>query len=265
MADALTAAVAEAERLLAQAGYDQAVPLPMLSAAELWGLCGAEQVLADERELAWWNGTTEAQRQARTDSILGLLRIRHLVLATAPGDEAGQPTGPLARRVPLTPPLALVAAARRQPVVAAIGTLADGSAVGTPRMFGLAAAGRPVAAVVGEYIAPAPEGSASRLGPHHHFSLLSPGKAGHVLAIWAGTDTGGAGKQSTRRRAQQPRTVEVIRWRSGGPVSLDRLAVAGAREPFGVTRQRPGANPEPPVPADLAELARVLTRMLTED
>jgi hypothetical protein len=46
--------VAEAERLFAEAEAKGVTPLPTLSAAELWVLCGTDQVPAVESELRWW-------------------------------------------------------------------------------------------------------------------------------------------------------------------------------------------------------------------
>lgn len=62
MADPRAGDVAEAEQLLARTA-EGAVALPWLTAAELWVLCGTDQVLADEQEARWWNGLGTQRQQ----------------------------------------------------------------------------------------------------------------------------------------------------------------------------------------------------------
>jgi hypothetical protein len=237
-------------------------PLPPLSAAELWVLCGTDQVLADEAELSWWNRKTEAQRRAMATSIPDLLRERKLI-GDANSDQgaAGDPA-----RLPMSPALAMVVAARQRPSVVAVGIRADGSTNGTPRMFGLATDGRPLRAVVGEYIGdPMPRPYGPVLGPQHKFSLLSAARAGHVLAVWAGNSGIRPGVRG-RMRGLGPgktRVIDVFRYSRGQPPSPERVSVTGAGEPLEVSRQCQGTEPESPVPCTRDELARLLTDVLT--
>jgi hypothetical protein len=252
-------AVAAAEQLLAQADRDGVAPLPPLTAAELWVLCGTDQVLADEAELRWWNRKTDEQRRAMATSIPDLLNERNL-LADGNGEASGGPA-----RLPMTAGLAMIVSARQRPSVVAVGTRADGSVNGTPRMFGLAWDGQTMRAVVGEYIGQAmskPYGPV--LGPEHKFSLLSVARTGHVLAVWASTSGTQMGIRGRLSRAQggKTRVIDVFRYQAGQLLSRERVSVAGASEPFGVSRQRTGAAPEPAVGCTRDELAGLLTEGL---
>ena len=59
--------VADAERLLAEADSSGVARLPALTTAELWVLCGVDQVIAAEPEARWWApgraGPGEADRE----------------------------------------------------------------------------------------------------------------------------------------------------------------------------------------------------------
>jgi hypothetical protein len=239
------------------------VPLPPLSAAELWVLCGTDQVLADEAELGWWSRKTEAQRRAMATSIPDLLRERKLI-RDANTDQAAA-ADPAA--LPMSPPLAMIVAARRRPSVVAVGIRADGSTNGTPRMFGLATDGQPLPAVVGEYIGPPmakPYGPV--LGPQHKFSLLSAARAGHVLAVWAANSGIRPGVRG-RLRGLGPgktRVIDVFRHPAGQPLSRERVSVAGVGDPLQVSRHCHGTEPESATPCTRDELARLLTHVLTE-
>jgi hypothetical protein len=253
--------VNEAERLLAQADSDGVAPLPALTAAELWVLCDTDQVLADEAEREWWNRKTEEQRQAMATSIADLLGERKLIGDTDPSQGADVPA-----RLRMTPRLAMIVAARQRPSVVAIGIRADGSVNGTPRMFGLAWDGQPLRAVVGEYIGPPmPKPVGPVLGPEHKFSLLSGARAGHVLAVWASTSGTQMGVRGRISRAQggKTRVIDVLRHQADQLHTGERVCVAGASEPFRLSRQRAGAEPEPAIPCTRDELARLLTEILT--
>ena len=100
-------------------------------------------------------------------------------------------------------------------------------------------------------------------GPVHYFSLLSPARAGHVLALWATR----AGDENRRKRPaadRGPRSVDAYAYRDGGVTGRDRVTVSGVPDGHVMTRQRPGTDvaPEPPVRCELAGLASQLTRML---
>jgi hypothetical protein len=253
--------VGEAERLLEQADRDGVAPLPVLTAAELWVLCNADQVLADEAELRWWSRKTDEQRQAMATSIPDLLAERNLI-ADADKDALGGRA-----HLTMTPGLAMIVAARQRPPVVAIGIRADGSVSGTPRMFGLAWGGQTLRAVVGEYIGQAlsrPYGPV--LGPEHKFSLLSVARAGHVLAVWAATSGTQMGIRGRLNRAQggKTRVIDISRHQAAQLLSRARVSVTGASEPFAVSRLRAGTAPEPAVRCTRDELARLLTQSLTE-
>lgn len=251
----------EAQRLLTQADTGGVAPLPPLTAAELWVLCGTAQVLADEAEFGWWSRKTEDQRRAMAASIPDLLRERSLVRPTDATWEAVVPA-----RLPMTPALAMIVAARQGPSVVAVGIRADGSSNGTPRMFGLAYDGQPLRAVVGEYIAdPMAKPYGAVLGPEHKFSLLSPGRAGHVLAVWAATSGRRLGVRGrvSGSRSGRTRVISVFRHQDGQMQTCERVSVAGASEPFDVSRERTGAEPQLATPCTRDELARLLTQILT--
>jgi hypothetical protein len=242
-------------------------PLPALTAAELWVLCGTDQVLADEAERQWWSRKTEEQRRAMATSIADLLGERKLIRNTDPSQGADVPA-----LLQMAPRLAMIIAARQRPSVVALGIRADGSVNGTPRMFGLAQDGQPLRAVIGEYIGqPMPKPVGPVLGPEHKFSLLSGARAGHVLAVWASTSGTRMGVRGRISRAQggKTRVINVFRHQADRLLSPERVCVAGASEPFCVSRQRTGGEPEPAIEPDPAipctrdELARLLTQILT--
>lgn len=259
VADPRAGDVAEAEQLLARAAED-AVALPWLTAAELWVLCGTEQVLADEQERRWWNGLGTQRQQNLAAGVLDFLASRELI---RPAD-AEQPAAPGERpAVPMTPALAMIVAARRYPAVVAVGTREDGSVNGTPWMYGLAGSGGPPQAVVAEYLS----SKTTEFGPVHRFTLLSPQRAGHFLAQWATeapVSRGGHGVRLLQRGRQ--RIVDIYRYREGELRDRDRVIVTGSGSQPMVTRQRPdgGAGSGPPAAYDLEALGGLLTGMLRE-
>ena len=261
MADPRTGDVAEAERLLAQAAYEGAAKLPALSAAELWVLCGDRQVLADETESRWWAAMSEPDRERLRTAMLDFLTDRGLLRRAGEigaAEDAAAVDPPV---MPMTPELALIVAARQQPGVVAVATTADGSAEGTPRMFGLAESERPPRAIVSEYIS---DKETKPFGRLHHFSLLSAERAGHALATWA-TEQGG-GRLLGRRGKDRRRIVDFYRSQFGAPITRDRVIVSpGSGGSHEVSRQRPDTVPEPPVARDREELASMLTATLTGD
>ncbi|MDX6396277.1 MAG: hypothetical protein QOJ73_7340 [Streptosporangiaceae bacterium] len=259
VADPRVGDVAEAERLFSQADSEGAAPLPALSAAELWVLCGTDQVLAAESELRWWTGLAGPERAKLTAAMLDFLAYRKL-LRPAGGDQPDARPEKRAR-VPMAAALAMIVAARQHPSVVAVSTAADGSAERTPRMHGLAENGQPLRAVVGEYVSrtvtkPLP------LGPLHQFSLMSPRHAGYALAVWAEADASRPARWKRPRR-EATQVVDVYQHREGETLTRDRVTMTTVDGYHMVTRQRPGANPEPPAPCDQAGLATLLTSMLT--
>jgi hypothetical protein len=145
------------------------------------------------------------------------------------------------------------------PVVVAVCTLADGSAEQAPRMYGLAQADQPPRVVVSEVIFPARQPA---FGPMHHFALVSLERAGKILATWA------AARPKlgllNRKTAAAQRTVAVYRHRPGAELTGDLVGVSAQAGPLEVSRQRPGCAPEPPLRAELDELADLVTAMLLE-
>ena len=268
-ADPRAGDVADAERLLAEAETSGVARLPALSTAELWVLCGVDQVLATEPEARWWAGLAEPDRERLTAGVLdyltdrGLLRPageRELAGEREPAGEPGPAAAGQPGRLLVSAALGMIVAARQNPEVVVIATEFDGSVAGTPRMFGVGQAGALPRAVVGEYVS----GKVIRpFGPVHDFSLLSPARAGHVLALWA-TRTGGGAGPGERAAGGQPRIVDVYAYSGGQLVSRDRATVSGSNDGHVVTRQQPGAgaDPGPPFACDLAGLAGMLTGML---
>jgi hypothetical protein len=243
VADPRAGDVAEAEQLFSKAEAEGVAPLPTLSAAELWVLCGTDQVLALESELRWWTGLAAPERARLTAAMLDLLAYRKL-LRPAGGE---QPDGGPAGRVPTVAALAMIVAARQHPAVVAVSTGADGAAERTPRMHGLAEDGQPLRAVVGEYVCrtvtkPVP------LGPLHKFSLMSPRHAGYSLAVWAAADASRPTRWKRPRR-EAAQVVDVYQHREGEALTRDRVAIAAGDGCHMVTRQRPGASPELPARA----------------
>jgi hypothetical protein len=275
--------VAETERLLTEAAEQGTVRLPTLSRAELWALCGARQVLIDDAEARWWHAITEPDREKLATMVFDLLVDRGLLRRPEPSSALAGPAGhnmsgpnspdsdwsgpalpdpdwadPGRTRLPMTPPLSLVIAARQAPAAVAIATAEDGSAEGAPRMYGLGVAGQPPRAVVAEIISDKPNEPFGRL---HHFALLSVGRGGHALATWATQGPGGRLAGWRGRRAA--RTLDIYRYSADERLSRDHVVVspgsAGAHE---VTRQSLGAEPAPATLCDTEQLAAVLTELL---
>ncbi len=248
MADPRAGDVAEAERLLAQAAGDGIARLPVLSAAELWVLCGDQQVLADVAEQTWWSSMTDAEREKYAVAMTDFLADRQLIR---------RPSDPASDRFPMTAELAMIVAARQFPAVVAICTQADGSADNAPRMYGLAEAGQPTKVLVCEVVQPAKEPA---FGPLHHFSLVSPERAGRLLALWAAV-SGQPGLWRKRTRSGE-RIVDV--YRSQAELSRDRVVVSAAAGGLAVIRQRAAGPAEPPQRASTEELGGRLTAMLRD-
>jgi hypothetical protein len=280
--------VADAERLLAEADSSGVARLPALSTAELWVLCGVDQVIATEPEARWWAGLAATDREKLTRGVLQFLTDRGLLRpagerepdagpgpADGPGltaagltaagltaagltaaglTAAGQPG-----RLLVSAALGMIVAARQNPEVVVIATESDGSVTGTPRMFGVGQAGGLPRAVVGEHVS----GKVIRpFGPVHDFSLLSPDRAGHVLALWA-TRTGGGAAPGERAAGGQPRIVDVYAYTGGELAGRDRATVSGSGDGHLVTRQAGAdADPGPSFACDLGGLAGMLTGML---
>ena len=258
--DPRAADVAEAERLLAQAQASGAVRLPALTTAELWVLCGLGQVLAAEAEARRWAGLPEPDRKQLTGAVLEFLTRRGLLRPGGPPQPAApdRPGGLL-----VSAALGMIVAARRFPTTVVIATEADGSAAGAPRMYGAGDAGGIPQAMIGEHVS----GKVIRhFGPVHYFSLLSPARAGHVLALWA-TRAGDGNRPERLAADRRPRSVDVYAYRAGRVTGRDRVTVSRVSDGHVMTRQRPGtvAAPQPPVRCELAGLASQLTRMLALD
>ena len=237
--------VADAQRLLAEADTSGVAQLPALTAAELWVLCGVDQVLATEPEARWWASLAETDRETLTGAVLEFLTGRGLLRR---GSEPG--------RLLVSAALGMIVAARQNPEVVVIATESDGSAAGAPRMFGVGEAMGLPRAVIGEHVS---RKEVRPFGPVHDFSLLSPARAGHVLALWA-SRAGGA----ERAAGGQPRIVDFYAYSGGELAGRDRATVSGSDNGHQVTRQRPGtdADPEPSFACDLTGLAGMLTGML---
>jgi len=165
--------VAVAERLLEQATGDGIAKLPVLSAAELWVLCGGQQVLADDAEVQWWTTKSEVDQEKYATAMVDFLIHRQLIR---------RPDDPGSTKLPMTAGLAMIVAARQMPAVVVVCTKADGGADQAPRMYGLAETGRSPRALVSEVVFPSKQ---EAFGPMHHFSLVSPERAGKILALWA--------------------------------------------------------------------------------
>jgi hypothetical protein len=244
-ADPRAGDVAEAQRLLAEADTSGVTRLPELTTAELWVLCGVDQVIATEPEARWWASLAEPDREKLTGVVLDFLTRRGLL---RPGSESG--------RLLVSAALGMIVAARQNPEVVVITTEPDGSVTGTPRMFGVGEAMGLPRAVVGEHVS----GKVMEpFGPVHDFSLLSVARAGHVLARWA--TRAEAGEQTADG---QPRIVDFYAYADGGLAGRDQAAVSGSYGRYVVTRQRIGAgeDPSPPFACDFAGLAGMLTGML---
>jgi hypothetical protein len=251
-------------QLLATAATEGAAKLPMLSAAELYALCGARQVLTEQDEQQRWAGLTEEDRAQLAAAATSFLLDRELLRQPDQDGNgtAGPADGPTAAHgtqvmdLPMAPPLALIITARQCPVVVAAGTRPNGSTAGAPRMYGLGEDAHPLRAVVVEMVT----GRAHKLfGPLHEFVLMSPALAGQALATWAATPG-----RTGRRRQPHDRTVSVYRNQPGPGLTCDRLTVT-TTGPGNVTAVREPAGSDTPVPVSYgrAALADLVTRMLT--
>jgi hypothetical protein len=245
--------VAQAARLLAQAADDGVVRLPVLSAAELWVLCGDHQVLADEVERIWWNKHDEAAREKLAVATADLLAHRGLL-----GDDPG--TGVR----PMVPELAMILAARQRPAVVALGICPDGGPHDAPRVFGLSEHGQPPQAAVFEVISANKSAEfGPRFGPLHHFSLVSVDRAAWTLARWS-TEVSSGRRLLGSLRGEPSRVIDMYR-PGGEALGPDRLIIEagrGGRHP--VSRQRPGGHPEPIGECGPDELTSRVTQMLAE-
>jgi hypothetical protein len=228
--------------------------LPVLSAAELWVLCGDHQVLADEAERIWWNKHTEPERERLAAAITDLLAHRDLL-----GDDPG--TGIR----PMVPELAMILAARQRPAVVALGVRSDGGTHDAPRVFGLAEHGQPPRAAVFEVISANKSAEfGPRFGPLHHFSLVSVDRAAWTLARWS-TEVGSGRRLLSGLRGEPSRTIDLYRPGGREEFGPDRLIVeAGRGGRYPVSRQRPGGRPEPIGECGPDELTSRVTQMLTE-
>ena len=159
----------------------------------------------------------------------------------------------------MTPELAMIVAARQRPAVVVVCTTADGQADQAPRMYGLAQAGQSPRAVLSEVIFPPKE---EAFGPMHHFSLLSPQRAGKILATWA-TAQEKTGFLSRKPKASH-RVIDVYHHRTGEDLTRDRLEVDAAGATLELTRQRAGGAPEPALRLTVDELEGLVTKLLLE-
>jgi hypothetical protein len=280
--------VAETERLLAEAAEQGTVKMPTLSRAELWVLCGDNQVLVDDAEASWWHAITEPDRENLGRAMLDLLADRGLLRRPEPSSAHAGPTDrsvtgpdspgsldsdwagpsladpywaePNPARLPMTPPLALVIAARQAPAVIAVATAEDGSAEGAPRMYGLAAAGQPPRAVVAEIISDKANEPFGRL---HHFALLSVSRGGHALATWAAE--GSRGRLAGWRARKGPgRIVDIYRYNEDEELRRDHVEISpGSAGGHEVTLQSLGGEPRPATMLDTGEVASLLTKLLS--
>ena len=91
--------VADAERLLAEADSSGVARLPALSTAELWVLCGVDQVLATEPEARWW-GLAAPDRERLTAGVLDYLTDRGLLRPAFERELAGERSRPVSRGRP---------------------------------------------------------------------------------------------------------------------------------------------------------------------
>jgi hypothetical protein len=242
--------VAVAERLLEQASADGIARLPVLSAAELWVLCGDQQVLADEAEVSWWFSKSEADREKYATAMVDFLLDRKLIR---------RPDDPGSTELPMTAELAMIVAARQAPSVVVVCTKADGSADQAPRMYGLAEVGRPPRAIVSEVVFPPKQAA---FGPMHHYSLVSPERASAIASKWAAAQDK-TGLLSRKPKASH-RVIEVYRNRSGEELTKVRLEVGVTADALELTRQRAGGAPEPPFSLSADELTSVITALLLE-
>jgi hypothetical protein len=242
--------VAVAERLLEQASGDGIAKLPVLSAAELWVLCGDQQVLADEAEARWWTALPAADREKYGTAMVDLLIHRQLVR---------RPDDPGSTRLPMTAELAMIVAARQLPAVVVVCAKPDGATDQAPRMYGLAETGQSPRAVVSEVVFPPKE---EAFGPMHHFSLVSPARAGKILATWAAAQDK-TGFLSRKPKASH-RVIDVFHHRTGEDLTRTRLEVDTAGASVELTRQRAGGEPESPERLTADELASRVTGLLLE-
>jgi hypothetical protein len=132
----------------------------------------------------------------------------------------------------------------------------DADMAGVPRLYGLGEEGRPLRAVVVEMIT----GRAHHLfGPLHEFVLMSPAMAGHALAAWAATPL-----RTGLRRQPQARTVSVYRHPPGQDLIGGQVDITTRQGELTVSREPGGPGALTPATSDQAELAALLTGMLTE-
>jgi hypothetical protein len=239
-------------QLLDSATAEGVAPLPMLSATELYALCGSRQVLTEEDEVRRWSGMSEAARAQLAAAATDFLLDRQL-LRRPDHDSCGEMAD-----LPMTPPLALITAARQYPAVVAAGTRPDGDTAGAPRLYGLGEDGRPLRAVVVEMIT----GRAHKLlGPLHEFVLMSPAKAGQALAAWAITPL-----RTGLRRQPQARAVSIYRHPPGQDLISYQFTITATRH-GDLTVIREHADSDAPVSeiSDQAGLTALLTGLLTEE
>src|SRR5438105_14808102 len=112
MDDPRAADVAEARRLIETAAVDGAAPLPVLSAAELWVLCGDHQALLEQVEGHWWAGLEEPARAELVAAVLDLLVFRGLLRTPEDGETSSGDVD-----YQMVPALATVVAARQRPTL----------------------------------------------------------------------------------------------------------------------------------------------------
>ena len=131
--------------------------------------------------------------------------------------------------IPLIRPLWLISAAVKEVAIQEISNQPGspaGDAGGIPQ------------AMIGEHVS----GKVIRhFGPVHYFSLLSPARAGHVLALWA-TRAGDGNRPERLAADRRPRSVDVYAYRDGQVTGRDRVTVSRVSDGHVMTRQRPGTD-----------------------
>ena len=245
-------------RALAAADPDGAAGLPELSQAELCVLGVAATSLVCERTWSWWSRMSEDERQDMTVKTLELLAVRKLIALPGAGSgpaDLGRHQNPLT----VAAGAAVIVAARAAPRPLVTCQLPGRNAGFQPRFFGMTQARRGLRALVCELLTARPSGPGGRpeFGTVLRYALVSPARAGAMLASWAQTISppGGLGGESP--------TVDIFSHDQQQRLRRDRFQLRPDGAMFEVTRTGRDGAPDPALRFDRMGLAQQLTSALT--
>lgn len=216
------------DEVAAVAERDGFAPLPALTQAELCALGAAGKALVCQRTWDWWLGRGEQGQAESAARALEFLAYRELIV----------PVNSDVPAVPV-PELGLVLTARSNPEPLVICQVPGIDAGRCPRFFGMTEEGNGLRVLVCEILTDRPPGSGGQdtFGAMLSYTLVTPFRAGTMLAAWARAVAGFA--------ASEPPVVDIFAPGPDGRLAQDRYEVRrdGGFD-FEVRRPAAGRAPE---------------------